>query len=199
MKYLLLLLCVTISFAQQITITGPATVRPGNKIDLVISQTSSASSAMQWTINSPTGWPTFTAEAVAEAITAQKQMYFSPSNGICLLMGMNINVIKSGAVGKISYDLPATMTPGAASFSLSGVIAATPQGDTTPLSVGPDYAVTVLAKQDINGDTKIDVVDVTQAIDQALGKSTCTNDQNGDGVCNLLDVMLILKQALGGI
>jgi len=50
---------------------------------------------------------------------------------------------------------------------------------------------------DLNGDSAINTTDVQLAVNQALGKSGCSNDINADSRCNVLDAQLVTDGALG--
>jgi hypothetical protein len=51
---------------------------------------------------------------------------------------------------------------------------------------------------DVNGDSSTNVVDVQQAVNQALGSASCVADINRDGACNVVDVQRVVNAALGG-
>lgn len=52
---------------------------------------------------------------------------------------------------------------------------------------------------DLNGDGAVNVLDVQNAVRQALGTASCANaDLNGDGACNNTDVQKIVTASIGG-
>jgi hypothetical protein len=57
----------------------------------------------------------------------------------------------------------------------------------------------VTSSCDLNGDGKIDTVDVQSAIDQALGTAVCTTgDLQGNGQCSVVGVQRVIAASLGG-
>ncbi len=51
---------------------------------------------------------------------------------------------------------------------------------------------------DLNGDNQVNIVDVQQGMNQALGSNPCgSGDLNLDGRCDVVDVQLIINSALG--
>jgi hypothetical protein len=52
---------------------------------------------------------------------------------------------------------------------------------------------------DLNGDGRVDIIDVQAAISQAAATQVCTTaDLNGDGRCDVIDVQLVIIAAMGG-
>jgi hypothetical protein len=51
---------------------------------------------------------------------------------------------------------------------------------------------------DVNGDSAVNVVDVQQEVNQALGIASCKADINKDGQCTVVDVQRVVNAALGG-
>ena len=68
-----------------------------------------------------------------------------------------------------------------------------PLGGTPPPPPPPPPA----ASCDVNKDSSVNVVDVQQAVNQALG-AACASDINQDGSCNVVDVQRVVNAALGG-
>jgi hypothetical protein len=91
--------------------------------------------------------------------------------------------------------------PGA-DFAAAGtyniVVKATNYGDATV-----SQPILTVAKGDVNGDNNIDILDVVQVVNFALGKNTptalqrTTADYNVDGSIDILDVVQIVNKALG--
>jgi hypothetical protein len=204
---ILILLIAASAFAQAsttLTLTGPATVRPGSTVQLLLSAngaTDTGAAGFQWTINFPSGY-TATATPGAAATAAGKTILAcTADNSLCLLLGMNTTAIPGGAIANYAVKVPLSAAPSPAPFSLSGLIAVNPTGDVIPTAAGTPYAPIVLMKQDLNGDGKVDSTDLQIMIDQVIASQSnsarCVDDQNGDGKCDLLDVINVLLKALG--
>jgi hypothetical protein len=58
-------------------------------------------------------------------------------------------------------------------------------------------ATTSGGKCDIDGSGVVNVGDIQQEIDEALGAAPAVNDLNGDGVVNVVDVQIVFNGALG--
>ena len=55
------------------------------------------------------------------------------------------------------------------------------------------------SKCDLNGDGRIDILDIQLAINEALGAAPCTNgDINSDGSCNVQDVQSLINSVMTG-
>ena len=50
---------------------------------------------------------------------------------------------------------------------------------------------------DLNGDGKVDISDINEAINVMLGKSAAAADVNGDGACDIADVNAVINAMLG--
>jgi len=63
----------------------------------------------------------------------------------------------------------------------------------------PPPPPTQVSRCDLNGDGAVNSADVQNAIDQALGKTPCTNgDLVGAGQCNVVTVQRVITASLGG-
>jgi hypothetical protein len=51
---------------------------------------------------------------------------------------------------------------------------------------------------DVNGDGKVDSLDVTAATNAALGKAPCVSDLDQNGRCDVVDVQRVINASLGG-
>lgn len=94
----------------------------------------------------------------------------------------------------------------AGTYAFKGILKM-PTGLTNPTNVTATVHVIVekpiSLKGDINGDGAVNILDVVQAVNFALGKATPTTvqftaaDMNGEGIINILDVVQIVNKALG--
>jgi hypothetical protein len=78
-------------------------------------------------------------------------------------------------------------------------------GSQNNVGVNPQFAITPRNVQtgtptcDLNGDGKVDVLDVQISISGSLGTSSCSNgDLDGSGTCNVVDTQRVINAALGG-
>lgn len=201
MKKLLLLatLFLTSGLSAQVTLTltGPATARPGNAVTVNLTGAMSGSPvALQWTVGLPTGF-TATASIGAAGTAAAKTLSCSANATLCLEYGLNTTVIGNGTLAAYTVTIPANATPGAGAFPLSGLLAVNAAGTTVTSASGPAYSLTILSLADINGDGIVNATDVQLMVNQITSGGTCSNDQNGDGKCDLLDVWIVIMRALG--
>lgn len=175
-----------------LTINGPQNVRPGKTITLNLTlATTTQPSGLQWTAGIPQGW---TAKAMpgAVATAAQKAIYCSEGDALCLVVGLNQTPIAAGVVATFEIGVPAGTPRGLSSIPLTGLVAGTGMGDPIPVSAGTAYSIRVLAKHDLNGDGTTNAADLQLMADQIVGKSACADDQNGDGACDLIDALLVI-------
>lgn len=187
---------------QTLTLTGPATARPGQTISVNVSLSGTAPdlAAMQWSLGLPTGYTVSKATAGAASTAAGKTLYCNAAWVNCLAVGINANLYAPGVVATHLVTVPLGATLGSATITipgaapLIGVVGATLVGGAAPLTVGPAYAFNVLAPTDINGDGKTDIMDLQFMIQEIL-IGPLANDQNGDGVGNVRDVQTVAKAA----
>src|SRR5262249_34331601 len=181
------LLAQNVTAQNQLTISGPATARPGDTILISIAITSNEAAGGQWSLDHPAG---VVLTPVTESAPASKTLSCSADGATCLVWGMNSSSIAPGTVAQIAAAVTST---GPAVFTLSGVIAGTPDGAAIPVAAGPQLVVNILAPEDLNGDGKIDIQDAQIVVDQATGRTVCgSGDLNKDGKCDLLDLMRLI-------
>ena len=73
-------------------------------------------------------------------------------------------------------------------------------GNANPVSIGmsaPQAVTANFISCDVNNDKRVDVADVQQIINEALGAQQATNDLNGDGVVNVIDVAKLIDAVMG--
>jgi hypothetical protein len=199
MRLFTALLFASLMFGQAtLTLTGPATARIGSSItvNLTLANPPASLAAMQWDATLPAG-VTATSVTGGASNTAAKTLYCNATSTRCLTVGINANLYAAGVVATYSLTLPASAAPGSVSIPLGGLVGATLQGDAAALTAGPAYSFTVLARTDLNGDGKTDVLDLQLMIQEILSGSPPLNDQNGDSVGNIRDAQLIARAALG--
>lgn len=184
-------------FAQTLTLSGPATARPGATVTVSLTAAASGSAALQWAVGLPAG---YTATVVAGAAATGKALTCNASNAFCLLVGQNATVIGNGVVAAYSLRVPASVSETAA-LPLSSLLGASAVGNPVTITSGPAYSLQILAHEDLNGDGSVTAADVTlmttQAIESQTTPSACVNDLNSDGRCDVLDVMQIVLKSLG--
>jgi hypothetical protein len=110
------------------------------------------------------------------------------------------------ATGNISVNGPVTLVPsgdtlfaagGGVSISAPARTGSCTQQAQRVAAFGPIRGRPAFyANADVNGDGVVDVSDVQQTIDQALGTTPPTSDINADGVVNAVDVQIVVNAAL---
>lgn len=200
MRFLPLLLFSGILYSQTTTfsVSGPANARPGTTVNVSVNAsgtTNTGTAAAQWNLDTPAGY-TKVATIGTQAEAAGKQITCNAAVVLCIVYGLNMNVISNGQFASYAVTIPANAPPGPVNIPLSGVVAATPNGTAVTTALGPTYSILILAKTDIDGNGITNTADVTAMITQIVG-ATCINDQNNDGVCDARDVQLVIKAATG--
>jgi len=197
MRLLLFLLTACIAAAQTLSLTGPSTAKAGTSITLnVVSggATATGPAAVQWTLALPAGFTASNPLLGSGASAASKNLACGTGALLCLVYGVNQNVLGNGTVASVTVTIPANAS-GQTAFALSGLVAADKDGGAMPISGNP-FSVSVFGKTDINNDGVTNATDVQLMVQQVL-TAVCTDDQNGDGTCNVRDVQLIAVRALG--
>ena len=206
MKHLIFFLFAAACFGQAATLTvsGPASAKVGSTVTLTVSATgvtSTGAAAILWGVTPPTGFVISAATAGSVATAAGKTLTCGPGNAYCVVAGLNQTVIGIGTLATYTITIPATAAGGSTPFPLIGLSAATPGALALVLTPGPTYALTVVAKADLNGDGKVDGADMTLMLNEVLASRTnpsaCVDDQNGDGQCDAVDLMIVVLRALG--
>lgn len=194
MKLFSLFLLAVACVAQTLTPTGPAIAKPGTAVTVsVVLAGTDNSAGLQWQMTAAPA-TTMTATAAASATAAVKTLHTNTTNNIALLVGMNTNRIAPGEVARYTFTMPSNSV----TVSLSNPLAADLSGAAILLKAGAPLTVNVQSSEDINGDGRIDTIDVMISVDQIQGRATCgTSDVNGDGKCDLYDTMRIISAALG--
>jgi hypothetical protein len=111
----------------------------------------------------------------------------------CVIWGMNQLAIPSGATLTLTGTIAANAS-GSSTVSIGSLIATDGNGNAVPITSGPVLTLTISPKGDLNGDGRVDAVDVSIARDEVQGRAPCgTADLNGDGLCNVLDIQLVFN------
>lgn len=182
------------AYAQTLNVTSSSSsVRPGQSVNLtyfITGQQTPVVAAFQFdeALNGTT-------ETNRVSVVVGKDLYCSNTGLKCVVVGLNSTPIPNGTVLTSTLTVPTSMV-GPATVKLSGVVAADGNGISTLLDAGPDLSIAVLQREDLNGDGKVDIMDVTISVFQVLG-GTCIPgaDLNGDGKCDILDVQIVAKAA----
>jgi hypothetical protein len=166
--------------AQTLTLTGPAMARPGSTVavNVTLAAPPVSLAATQWSVTLPAGYVA-TAVAGAASTTAAKTLYCNPLSTLCLTVGINTNLYAAGVVATYSLVVPATAAPGPVTIPLSGVVGATLDGSAAVLNAGTAYTFNVLTRTDLNGDGKVDILDLQLMIQEILTGSPTTRMVTG--------------------
>lgn len=185
-----------------ISLTGPATAKPGSSVMLSLScnATSTGAAAFQFSVQPPVGF-TQAATIGAAATAGSKSLTCTTDSTFCMIYGINLTLIGNGALASYNVTIPANAPIGPATFTLGGS-AVTATGSSEVVTLGTPYSLTILDPRDINGDGKVDVSDlqvlITEIIAARSNPAACVNDLNADGKCDVFDVMVMVLKILGG-
>jgi hypothetical protein len=83
-----------------------------------------------------------------------------------------------------------------AAASVTNQVSVSGGGSATSGTNDPTTVVT-FSPCDVNQDRLLNVLDVQQVINEALGVAPAANDLNGDGIVNIADVQIVVNAALG--
>jgi hypothetical protein len=70
-------------------------------------------------------------------------------------------------------------------------------GGGSPQAIAADSAAVAVFTCDLNGDTSVDVIDIQDLVNQALGLTPPVNDLTHDGIVNVADVQKEINAVLG--
>ncbi len=204
MKLLLALALVLPVLAQQdnLTVSAPSLVRPGQVLDLTVRRASNppppASAGTQVNFNFSGNVTAITVDGAQSGKTATCNL-LSSTSAICIVYGLNTALLPDGIVMVAHATLAANQNP---NFTItnSSPVSAAPNGDNITVGVNPTVSVSALSRCDINGDGQTNFTDVAIAVSQAVGLSTLvTADMNGDGKVDVRDVQWIAAALNGGV
>jgi Dockerin type I domain len=186
-----LLALSAVGSAQTLNLSGPATARPGSTVTVSVNLAGTPDAAgLQWTFSDAGA----KGKPGAAADTAGKALYVGPT-GIALVIGMNLTAIQPGEVAKYDVTLPKDQK--SATLSLSKMLGAKADGTAIALTAGAPLVIALLHPEDLNGDGKIDSIDLQSAVFQIQGVTPCGSaDLNKDGKCDLVDAMTLVKAGI---
>jgi hypothetical protein len=104
-----------------------------------------------------------------------------------------------GAIATLQGTVTATAPVGSLTIPLTGMVGVNTTGTGLAIVSGTPYSINVtkaISKCDINGDGSVNVLDVTEMINGALGKSVCP--YAGPGACSLVNVFAVVYNTVGG-
>jgi len=188
---------------QTLSLTGPATVKPGAAVTLNVNLSGSAGknlAGLQWTLANPIATPVTPSNGTAST-AANKTVTCAlvGTNHNCLSVGLNITAFADGQVAALQMTVPLAATPGNVTQTLSGLIAADSLANELIPTAGPAITIKILSPCDLNSDGAVDMADLNAAIPQVLGSQACTSaDLNGDGKCTIGELLRIAIAAGGG-
>lgn len=187
---------------SSLTLSGPQIVKAGTTPTLTLTLTNPQGTGpvgVQWTTTLPAG---VVVNSVTLGGVGGKSLYCTPDSSMCMVVGMNTTTIPTGVVVGMSVKIPATAS-GTLSFPLTGLTGADATGSAYTLTNPTTYSVVVSPKQDLNGDGKVDELDMQVMVNEVLAAknnpSACVDDLTGDGKCDILDVLQVVLKALGVI
>jgi hypothetical protein len=193
--------------ALTLSLSAPTTY-PGATVTLNVSfadaTPTAGASGFEWQLVPPAGLTPGVGTAGAAAITAAKALSCNNATFLCIETGINSNTFASGIVASYPLTVPATATPGTTfQFSLAGILGATLTGTAVANlpATAPAITLTVLNRFDLNGDGKVDILDLQLLIQYILTNPPLAFnpafDFNSDTKINVLDVQLLDRAALG--
>jgi hypothetical protein len=201
----LAVLSCTLHAQPVLTVTGPSSVSPGKATSLTftLSGTSAANLAgIQWTITPQNGLTFGTPNASEQATAAGKGIYCSATTGICVFItpanAAPTVLTNSTLTDGVVATLPVTFTSapsGTVSFPLTGLIAVSSAGSSTPINPGTPYSITVTSNCDYNGDGVVNYLDISAMISAIIGQTTCSASFAAG--CSLTSVEAVIQAALG--
>ena len=163
------------AFAQQTTISlGSVSSSPGGSAAINLSLTTSGGvqpAGLQWTMNYPAAdISSVSVVAGASATAAGKSVTCSSSSGstMCILFGVNTNVLGSGVAATATFNVSAGAPDPVASIQLTGVMASDANGTVIPSS-GAGGTITILQPL-----PTISGISCAPATVNAPGSSTCS-------------------------
>ena len=185
---------------------SPASGALGSTATLTLTFADSSPSAniagFEWTLALPGGM-TAGAPALGAASTAASKAI--NCNGVeCIILGdgstLNQTVFASGIIATIPLTLSPTASLGSVQIALDNVIAPNAGGSAVAISTTP-ISFSIGSVYDLNGDGVGNAANVTIALNEALGITSCAPPFSavGNGKCDATGVELEVLAALGVI
>ncbi len=203
MKLLLALVLVLPVLAQQdnLVVSAPALVRPGQVLDITVKRLTTPSPAVSAATQLSLTFSGAVTSVIVDSAPAGKQAVCGPiisGTVICLVYGVNTNVFADGIVMVVHALLGPSQNP---NFTITNTnpVSADPLGNNVLVAVNPSVSVSAQSKCDINGDGQVTAADVAIAVSQASGTASGTTaDMNADGKVDVRDVQWISAALNGG-
>lgn len=196
--FLIAVLCTLSAFGQgQLALSGTS-VKPKTQATLNLTLSGAAGqniAGLQFSMQLPAG--VTAAMSVGPAATAASKTLDCAQNGanlICLVTGLNQNVLADGVVASLKF---VPQNSGNLSFGLSDTLGASVIGDAVTVGAVATFPFTVTPICDVNSDGITDAADVTAVKTLKLTGGTCTVDTDSDGKCTIVDVRRVENAAQG--
>lgn len=182
----------------QISLTGTgATARPGETVPLTLA-VSSPVAGLQWEMVPPAGVTSLLVGGTLASQQAGKYIDCAPlATGAtrCVMTGLNQAMV-NGQVATIGAVIAPTAPLGNMTMAITAPVAVDAAGAAVPVT-GGSATWRVGVPFDLNGDGRVDAIDLHNATDQILGEQQCqTADFDLSGGCNLFDAALLIGAAL---
>lgn len=201
MKLVLSLVFTCAAFAQTLTLSGPANAKAGTTATITVALSNSVANtgpaAMQFSSVLPAGFAFSSPSLGAASTSSTKTIQCNAANLLCVVYGMNQNVIPNGNVATFGFQIPASATPGPVTISLSNLVAVNRTASVMPLGSGPNLTINIVSRADINADGKVVTADVSLMVTQVVSGATCSDDQNFDDRCDIVDIYVVVLRAMG--
>lgn len=188
-----------------LSVSGPSTgTAPGKTATVSINLSSTTAPAgTQWTLTySPTDISSVTWATGAAGTAASKTVQCNTTSAgahVCLVSGLNVATIGSGAVAVATVTVNPTSKALSTPLSLLATYSADPTGSNLVTSASAPFNFIIQSPCDVNGDGSLTSADTGAAIQQALGLAACGSaDVDGNGRCDIVDVIRVLIAANGG-
>lgn len=198
MKFLTGILLAVAAMAQTPNLTlstSSSGSKAGGSVTLSVNSNLATMAAVQWSLSLPAG-VTVVPTVGAAATAASKVLNCNSTGTLCLLSGLNQNLIGVGILANYTVTFPANVS-GPQNFTINFPVAADAGASKVTVISGPTLPIAILSKYDLTGDGRVDILDVQVAITQVITGSCTTADVNGDGSCDVLDVAAVILSALG--
>ena len=153
--------------------------------------------ALQFSIANPGGTITCAAGSAAVAAGKTATCTSTATNLILLVYGMNANVIADGPVAQLQLTLPISAPGGSEPEALSGLVAATAAGDSASITAASPFVLSTVSLCDITADGKVDTQDALAMVAYIMTGAGSAPDLNGDGKVDMVDLQRLVNASLG--
>jgi len=199
---ILLATCVLMAAQNTLTLSAVTTAgAPGSVLTVQVNYAGPVVAGLEWQLTPPTG-SAITAAAGPAATAGQKSITCRTTTSVlCILTGINALTMSPGQVATYQVTLPLVLGSYTLSIPSTNLLGADLLANKIAISPGANLTVVVVpSRYDLNGDGKLDALDLALANAQILGISACTTaDFNADGVCDVRDAEMLILASLGMI